>query len=211
MAPFFMNGVQLPQGYSHFEEAVYLLPFSSQKFLVLILSTSEGWKAEPTLESPSGFDYGTPGLGIQRLNHLAFIMACQKRSLEQRRRMEISCSDWKTYQGNKQAIYPSKSPFSQQQLVLWVSTPLFSLSTLSFILLFLFSLSTTSFILLSLFLLSTSSCILLSLFSLSTSSFILLSLFSQSASSCILLYFSYCFFFGVWQKIKLPLPHDLLA
>ena len=23
MAPFFMDGVQLPQGYSHFEEAVY--------------------------------------------------------------------------------------------------------------------------------------------------------------------------------------------
>ena len=31
-----MDGVQLPQGYSHFEEAVYFLPFSSQKFLVLI-------------------------------------------------------------------------------------------------------------------------------------------------------------------------------
>ena len=28
-----MDGVQLPQGYSHFEEAVYFLPFSSQKFL----------------------------------------------------------------------------------------------------------------------------------------------------------------------------------
>ena len=27
-----MDGVQLPQGYSHFEEAVYFLPFSSQKF-----------------------------------------------------------------------------------------------------------------------------------------------------------------------------------
>ena len=40
--PFFMDGVQLPQGLSHFEEAVYFLPFSSQKFLVLILSTSEG-------------------------------------------------------------------------------------------------------------------------------------------------------------------------
>ena len=25
-----MDGVQLPQGYSHFEEAVYFLPFSSQ-------------------------------------------------------------------------------------------------------------------------------------------------------------------------------------
>ena len=61
-----MDGVQLPQGYSHFEEAVYFLPLSSQKFLVL---TSEGWKAESTLEPPSGFEHGTPGLGIQRLNY----------------------------------------------------------------------------------------------------------------------------------------------
>ena len=38
----FMDGVQLPQCLSHFEEAVYFLPLSSQKFLVLILSTSEG-------------------------------------------------------------------------------------------------------------------------------------------------------------------------
>ena len=64
-----MDGVQLPQGYGHFEEAVYFLPLSSQKFLVLILSTSEGWKAELTLEPPSGFELGTLGLGIQRLNH----------------------------------------------------------------------------------------------------------------------------------------------
>ena len=41
----FMDGIQLPQGYSHFEEAVYFISFSSQKFKVLILSTSEGWKA----------------------------------------------------------------------------------------------------------------------------------------------------------------------
>ena len=54
-----MDGVQLPQGYSHFQEAVYFLPFSSQKFLVLILSTSEGWKAESTLEPPSGFFLNT--------------------------------------------------------------------------------------------------------------------------------------------------------
>ena len=65
--PLFMDGP--PQGYSHFEEAVYFLPFSSQKFLVLILSTTEGWKAESTLEPPSGFEHGTPGSGIQRLNH----------------------------------------------------------------------------------------------------------------------------------------------
>ena len=37
-----MDGVQLPQGKNHFEGAVYLLPLSSQKFLVVILSTSEG-------------------------------------------------------------------------------------------------------------------------------------------------------------------------
>ena len=64
-----MDGVQLPQGYSHFKEAVYFLPLSSKKFLVLILSTSEGWKGESTLEPPSGFDHGTPRLGIQSLNH----------------------------------------------------------------------------------------------------------------------------------------------
>ena len=67
--PLVMDGVQLPQGCSHFEEAVYFLPLSSQKFLVLILSTLEGWKAELTLEPPSGFEHGTPGLGIQCFNH----------------------------------------------------------------------------------------------------------------------------------------------
>ena len=42
--PLFMDGVQPPQGYSHFEEAVYFLSISFQKFLVLTLSTSAGWK-----------------------------------------------------------------------------------------------------------------------------------------------------------------------
>ena len=66
-----MDGVQLPQGLSHFEEAVYFLPLSSQKFLVLTLLTLEGWKAQSILEPPSGFEHGTPELGIQCLNHLA--------------------------------------------------------------------------------------------------------------------------------------------
>ena len=48
-----MDGVQLPQG--QFEEAFYFLPLSFQKFLVLISSTSKGWKTESTLEPPSGF------------------------------------------------------------------------------------------------------------------------------------------------------------
>ena len=64
-----MDGVQLPQGSSYFEEAVYFLRLSSQKFLFLILLTSERWKAESTLEPPSGFEHGTPGLGIQRLRY----------------------------------------------------------------------------------------------------------------------------------------------
>ena len=29
----------------------------------------EGWKAESTLERPSAFEHGTPGLEIQHLNH----------------------------------------------------------------------------------------------------------------------------------------------
>ena len=61
--PLFMDGVQLPQGLNHFEEAVYLLPLSSQKFLVLILLTLEGWKAESTLELPSGFKHWNPWIG----------------------------------------------------------------------------------------------------------------------------------------------------
>ena len=32
--PLFMDGVQLPQGWCHFKEAVYFLPISSQIFLV---------------------------------------------------------------------------------------------------------------------------------------------------------------------------------
>ena len=65
----YMDGVQSHQDYSHFEEAVYFLPLSSQKFLVLILLTKERWKADSTLEPPSGFEHGIFVLGIQRLNH----------------------------------------------------------------------------------------------------------------------------------------------
>ena len=51
-----MDGVQLPQGYSRIEEAVYFLPLSSQKSLALILSISEGWTAESALEPPIVFN-----------------------------------------------------------------------------------------------------------------------------------------------------------
>ena len=43
-----MDGVQLSQGQNHFKEAVYFLPLSSQKCLVLILSTSK----DETLSQP---------------------------------------------------------------------------------------------------------------------------------------------------------------
>ena len=64
-----MDRVQLLQDDKHFEEAVYFKTLSSQKFLVLILSTSKGWKAELTLEPQNGFDHETPGLRIQHFNH----------------------------------------------------------------------------------------------------------------------------------------------
>ena len=52
-----------------FEEVVYVLPLSPQKSLIFTLSTSEGLKADSTLEPPSGFEHGIPQLGIQHLNH----------------------------------------------------------------------------------------------------------------------------------------------
>ena len=62
-----MDGAQLPQDWSHFEEEVYFLTLSFQKFLVLVSSTLKGWKDKSTLEPPSGFEHGNTGLGIQRL------------------------------------------------------------------------------------------------------------------------------------------------
>ena len=44
---------------SQFEEAVYFIQLSFQKFLILLLVTSEGWKAKSTLEPPSDFEHGT--------------------------------------------------------------------------------------------------------------------------------------------------------
>ena len=47
----------------------FALTLTSQKFLVLVLSTSEGWKPESTLEPTNDFEHGTPGLGIHHFNH----------------------------------------------------------------------------------------------------------------------------------------------
>ena len=58
-----MDWVQLSQATMR---KVYFLPLSPQEFLVLISSTSEGWKAESVLESPCGFEPRISGLEIQR-------------------------------------------------------------------------------------------------------------------------------------------------
>ena len=44
-------------------------PLNLQEVLVLIWVTSEGWKAESTLEPPNGFEPWTPGIGVQCPNH----------------------------------------------------------------------------------------------------------------------------------------------
>ena len=62
--PFFMDGVQLLLGLEPLWGGSLL--FTTTFYF---LSTSEGWIAESTLESSSGFGHGTSGLGIQRLNH----------------------------------------------------------------------------------------------------------------------------------------------
>ena len=41
-----------------------LFKTQSQEFMVLILSISEGWEDELNLELPSGFEPGTPQVGI---------------------------------------------------------------------------------------------------------------------------------------------------
>ena len=71
MGPFYGWGLTTSRLHSHYEEAVYSVPLSSQKFLVLIWLTMEWWKAELNMEPPKGFEHGTLGLGIQQLNHYA--------------------------------------------------------------------------------------------------------------------------------------------
>ena len=68
MAPFLWMGFNCLKAKATSRSSL-LFTTSPQKFLVLSLSTSEAWKAESTLELPSGFEHGTPGLGIQHLNH----------------------------------------------------------------------------------------------------------------------------------------------
>ena len=69
MTPFYVWGSTTFRLQDHYEETIYILPLSPQKLMLLIRSTSEGWKAESTLEPHSGFEHETHVLKIQRLNH----------------------------------------------------------------------------------------------------------------------------------------------
>ena len=71
MAPFQGWGLTISRLQIHNEDTVYFfLPLGHQElFLVLILCTSERWKAALILNKLPGFELGTPELGIQRLNH----------------------------------------------------------------------------------------------------------------------------------------------
>ena len=59
MAPFYGWGLTASR-LEPLQGVIYFLPQSPQKFLVLTLSTSEGWNAESTLEPPSGFEHTGP-------------------------------------------------------------------------------------------------------------------------------------------------------
>ena len=54
MVPFHGWGSIASRMQSHYEETVYFLPLSPNKFMILIWSTSERWKAE--LVPSSGFE-----------------------------------------------------------------------------------------------------------------------------------------------------------
>ena len=64
-----MDAIQLSQGYRINTKRVCVSLQSPQQFLVLIWSTSEGWKSELTLEPPSGFEPASRRLRIKRQNH----------------------------------------------------------------------------------------------------------------------------------------------
>ena len=64
MAPFYGWVSTVSRLKSHYEETGYFFPLSPWAVLVLIWSTSEGWKDVSNLEPPSSFEPGTPGLRI---------------------------------------------------------------------------------------------------------------------------------------------------
>ena len=63
MARFFEWGSTASRLQSHYEETVYFLTLTPEKFQVLIWSTLEGWKVESTLKLPNRFEPMDPWIG----------------------------------------------------------------------------------------------------------------------------------------------------
>ena len=72
MTPFLWMGFYCLKATESLRGGSLILPLSSQKFLVLILSTSEVRKTESTLKLPISFEHGNPGFRIQRPNRQVF-------------------------------------------------------------------------------------------------------------------------------------------
>ena len=60
----------MSQGYRATTWRQFTFDQSPQEFLVLNLSTSEGWKAESTLEPSSGFDLGAHLINLRNMRDL---------------------------------------------------------------------------------------------------------------------------------------------
>ena len=78
MASYYEWGSTVSRINSNYNKIVYFLLQSPQEFMVLILSIAGGEKSEMTLEPPSGFDPGYPGLGIQHPSELFLWYAWRK-------------------------------------------------------------------------------------------------------------------------------------
>ena len=68
-----MDGIQLPQGYSHFKEAVYFLPFNSQKSLVLIMSPQKDERLSRPYSRPAVLNKGPLDWESSTLNILDIV------------------------------------------------------------------------------------------------------------------------------------------
>ena len=81
MTPFYGLGSTVSNLQNHNKKTVYFLPINTQEVLVLIWSTPGGWKADSSLEQPSGFELGTHELGIQRSNACTCYNTCYNSKL----------------------------------------------------------------------------------------------------------------------------------
>ena len=57
------------------------------------------------MEPPSGFDHGTPGLGIQGLNHNAIAPDCLELFIDQPTNLSAQALTWSTYKNHNTAIF----------------------------------------------------------------------------------------------------------